>query len=54
MGLILGIFLYKEHFDIYQFTGFIVIWIGLAVFTIGGIRKNKIQNVPVDIPDPVA
>ena len=33
MGLILGIFLYREAFDIYQFMGFIIIWVGLAVFT---------------------
>ncbi|HOA42334.1 MAG TPA: EamA family transporter RarD [Bacillota bacterium] len=41
IGLILGIFLYKEPFDIYQFIGFLIIWCGLAVFTAGGIRSHR-------------
>ena len=41
MGLVLGIFIYSEPFDIYQFTGFIIIWVGLVVFTIGGIREGR-------------
>lgn len=43
MGLVLGIFLYKEPFDLYQFLGFLIIWIGLAVFTVGGIRMHKLS-----------
>ncbi len=41
MGLILGIFVYEEPFDMYQFTGFSIIWIGLAIFTAGGIMTNR-------------
>jgi chloramphenicol-sensitive protein RarD len=41
IGLLLGIFLYKEPFDIYQFIGFTIIWGGLAIFTVGGIRSHK-------------
>jgi len=41
IGLVLGIFIYNEPFDIYQLTGFIIIWIGLVVFTIGGIREGR-------------
>lgn len=40
IALVLGIFLYKEPFDLYQFIGFVIIWIGLAVFTIGGIKAR--------------
>ena len=44
MGLLLGVFLYKEPFDIYQFIGFIIIWVGLAIFTAGGIRAYKAEE----------
>ena len=40
MGLILGIFVFHEGFDLYQFLGFCLIWLGLAVFTVGGIRDS--------------
>lgn len=35
IGLLLGVFLYGEPFDIVQFSAFICIWIGLIIFTIG-------------------
>ena len=44
MALILGIFLYGEPFDKVQFASFVLIWIGLAVFTYGEkkeMKKNK-------------
>ncbi len=41
IGLILGIFVYNEPFDLYQFIGFFTIWIGLAIFTTGGIMANR-------------
>lgn len=37
ISLILGIFLFKEPFDIIQFTAFAVIWVGLIFFTYGEI-----------------
>lgn len=40
VALVLGIFIYKEPFDFIQLLGFVVLWIGLAVFTIGGIRAS--------------
>lgn len=40
LALLLGIFIYKEQFDIIQLIGFIIIWIGLAVFTVGGIKES--------------
>ncbi|MDY3954450.1 MAG: EamA family transporter RarD [Anaerovoracaceae bacterium] len=39
--LLLGIFLFREAFDIYQFIGFMIIWIGLAIFTVGSIRDQR-------------
>jgi chloramphenicol-sensitive protein RarD len=38
--LIIGIFLFKEPFDQIQFIAFVVIWIGLIVFTFGEFRAN--------------
>ena len=40
LGLFLGIFIYKEPFDFVQLIGFIIIWVGLAVFTVGGIKDS--------------
>jgi len=39
--LILGIFLFKEPFDIVQLMAFVVIWIGLLFFTYGEIKAVK-------------
>lgn len=44
MGLALGIFVYKESFDIYQFVGFLIIWSGLAVFTVDDIMLRRAEN----------
>ncbi|MEA4987201.1 MAG: EamA family transporter RarD [Anaerovorax sp.] len=41
MGLILGIFIYKEPFDYIQLIAFAFIWIGLVIFTIGGIKISR-------------
>ena len=43
--LIIGIFLFKEPFDLVQFIAFVIIWIGLAIFTAGEIREaNEIKR----------
>ena len=44
IALVLGIFLFKEPFDIIQFSAFAIIWVGLIFFTYGeltDIRKEK-------------
>lgn len=41
ISLVLGIFLFKEPFDIIQFSAFAIIWIGLVFFTYGEIKDNK-------------
>ena len=41
IGLMLGIFLFKEDFDLYQFIGFVIIWIGLAFFTMGSVKEMR-------------
>lgn len=38
ISLILGIFLFKEPFDIIQFCAFAIIWVGLIFFTYGEMR----------------
>ncbi len=41
ISLVLGIFLFKEPFDIIQFSAFVIIWIGLVFFTYGEIKENQ-------------
>ena len=44
IALVLGIFLFKEPFDMIQFSAFVIIWIGLIFFTYGelvDIRSEK-------------
>ncbi|MCQ4635985.1 EamA family transporter RarD [Anaerovorax odorimutans] len=41
ISLVIGIFLLKEPFDMIQFLSFAVIWIGLAVFSLGEYRESK-------------
>lgn len=44
ISLILGIFLFREPFDRVQFLCFVIIWIGLAVFTYGESKEQKKMN----------
>lgn len=42
--LFIGIYLFKEPFDLVQFLAFVLIWIGLGIFTYGelrGYQKNR-------------
>ena len=48
MALILGIFLYHETFDRYLFSGFMLIWIGLVIFTVDGMRTTKEPKYEID------
>lgn len=41
IALVLGIFLFKEPFDLIQFSAFAIIWVGLAFFTYGEIAENR-------------
>lgn len=41
ISLILGIFLFKEPTDRVQLLAFVIIWIGLAIFTYGEIKNSK-------------
>lgn len=41
ISLLLGIFLFKEPFDLIQFSAFVLIWIGLVFFTTGEVREQK-------------
>lgn len=50
IALVLGIFLFKEPFDLIQFSAFVIIWIGLVFFSYGEIcdlRKEKEDAVHV-------
>lgn len=42
--LILGIFIFKEAFDLIQFSAFVVIWVGLIFFTYGEICEMKAEK----------
>lgn len=41
ISLILGIFLFKEPFDVIQFSAFVIIWIGLVFFTYGELSDIR-------------
>lgn len=41
ISLILGIFLFREPFDLIQFSAFVIIWVGLVFFTYGEVRDGK-------------
>lgn len=41
IALVLGIFLFKEPFDIIQFSAFMIIWIGLVFFTCGEVADIR-------------
>jgi chloramphenicol-sensitive protein RarD len=41
IALVLGIFLFKEPFDIIQFSAFMIIWIGLIFFTCGEVADVR-------------
>lgn len=41
ISLVLGIFLFKEPFDLIQFSAFAIIWIGLVFFTYGEVCDVK-------------
>ena len=41
MGMILGVFVYHEPFDLVMFISLVIIWIGLVFFTISEIKENR-------------
>ena len=41
IALVLGIFLFKEPFDMIQFSAFVIIWIGLIFFTYGELVEIR-------------
>ena len=44
LSLIIGIFLFKEAFDSVQFAAFVIVWIGLVVFTVGEKKESEIMK----------
>lgn len=44
LGLLLGVFVYQEPFEKIQIITFIMIWIGLAIFTLGEIKESKVKD----------
>ena len=44
MTLLLGVFVYGEPFDRVQFAAFVIIWTGLAIFTVGEVKKYRSQS----------
>lgn len=41
ISLVIGIFLFKEPFDLVQFIAFVIVWIGLVFFTAGEAKESK-------------
>ena len=46
INLLIGVFLFKEAFDIVQFSAFAVIWVGIAFFTYGEIKSDPEKPLP--------
>lgn len=44
LSMLIGIFLYKEPIDLVLFIAFVIIWIGLAFFTYGGVAESRQNN----------
>lgn len=44
LALLLGVLFYGEPFDEMQFIAFVVVWIGLAIFTVGEYRMMKTRR----------
>ena len=45
ISLVIGIFFMKEPFDLVQFISFVIVWIGLAFFTIGEVKEAKVEKL---------
>ncbi|MEG0157721.1 MAG: EamA family transporter RarD, partial [Anaerovoracaceae bacterium] len=41
IALVIGIFLFKEPFDLVQMISFVIIWIGLGIFTYGETMRIR-------------
>ena len=44
LSLIIGVFLFREPFDSVQFAAFVIVWIGLAVFTAGEKKESDLME----------
>ena len=44
LSLLIGIFMFREPFDSVQFAAFVIVWIGLAVFTVGEKKESEIMK----------
>ncbi|WP_432352807.1 EamA family transporter RarD [Anaerotruncus rubiinfantis] len=45
VSLLIGVYVYKERMDLPQLMALSVIWIGIAVYTVGSIRSAKAEAV---------
>jgi chloramphenicol-sensitive protein RarD len=45
LSLMIGIFIFREPFGLYQFLAIVSIWVGLIVFTYGEILSNRRQII---------
>ena len=45
LALIIGIFLFREPFDLVQFIAFVIVWIGLVFFTVGEKKEADIKKL---------
>lgn len=51
ISLLLGIFLFKEPFDMIQFSAFVIIWIGLIFFTYGEVADSRAAAKASEVAD---
>ena len=44
VAFLLGIFVFKEHFDVWRFVTFACIWSALAIYTVDSLRKIRAER----------
>ena len=56
INFLLGVLAYHEKLDAAEFCGFVLVWIGLVIFTVDNLRsagaKRALESAPLDLVVP--
>ncbi|MBC7372634.1 MAG: EamA family transporter RarD, partial [Frankiales bacterium] len=47
MQFLLGVTLFREPLPVVKLVGFVLVWIGVALFTVDLIRHSRQQRLPI-------
>jgi len=45
LQLLLGLFVFHEHMPAARWTGFALVWVALAIFTVDGLRTSRLETL---------